>query len=112
MSKSERRRHPREAIEAKVYLWWQDSRSADCIAHGHCVDVSIRGLQVEISHPIAARTVVYFRFQELHVTASATVRYCRQRGRTYRVGLEMLGQENILQRIVKAGAGAARALVP
>lgn len=107
MAKSERRKDPRETLQGRIYLWWQDANGRDCVAHGDCIDVSSHGLQMEISHPVTSRTVVYFRFQELHLTASATVRYCRQRGRFYRVGLEVLGQD-ILQQLAKAGVGAGR----
>jgi len=111
MGKANRRKYPREILEGRIYLWWQDTNGRDCVAHGTCVDVSAHGVQLEVSHPISARTLVYFRLQEVHLTASATVRYCRPRGRSYRVGLEVSGQD-ILQQLAKAGAGTARIPAP
>lgn len=53
-----------------------------------CLDVSSHGACVECNEPLVARSILYLRAPSYGLMGNASVRYCRQQGQKYHIGLE------------------------
>ncbi len=77
----------RRSSGQRVTLTWRD-RHGEGIAYGTCQDVSSDGMGVECCEPIPLKTPVVASMDRWAKPAS--VRYSRERGGSYRIGLEFL----------------------
>jgi hypothetical protein len=89
MAGKDARRHPRLPYSGPVRLGWEDPAYGTRYAQGKCIDVSERGLRVEVPVPIPPRTAVSISADRIHVTGSASVKHAVRFGAKYLVGLEL-----------------------
>ncbi|MBK9166938.1 MAG: PilZ domain-containing protein [Bryobacterales bacterium] len=87
----ELRSHPRYALQGSVAISWQDGHGRFRTSQSKGIDICVSGLQIEATDPIDLHTNVMVRSERLQLSASTAVRYCRQHGPRYRIGLEFTG---------------------
>ncbi|MGH9661611.1 MAG: PilZ domain-containing protein [Bryobacteraceae bacterium] len=85
------RHHPRFPISGPVSASWQDNRGEYQSAQVRGIDICETGLQIEHFSPLEIGSNVAVRTERYRFSATTAVRYCRQRGPKYRIGLEFTG---------------------
>ena len=88
----DRRRSARRKLNNVVHLTWCDPEGQQHAVLGQCVNLSERGLKVELPCSLEPRTRVGFRIHGLNVAGAALVRYCLPVASGHAVGLEVEGE--------------------
>lgn len=86
-TKAERRKDPRLPGSDKVRIEWDASSHSKWVL-GNCVDISERGMCVEINDLVPENQYVRFELVKKNFRGSATVRNSRTKGRRSLIGLE------------------------
>ena len=86
---SESRRHPRFQYYGVVFISWKMFDGQRNYALGKCLDVSERGLGLELSARIPVGSFVRVRAYGLNLDGSATVRHVARRVGGYGLGVEL-----------------------
>jgi hypothetical protein len=89
MARKERRRTDRIPYVGPVVVWWEDEHGDSNYVRGKCLDVSERGMRIEVPKRIPVRTWVVLRAERINLGGSASVRHVGRSGSHYIVGLEM-----------------------
>jgi hypothetical protein len=87
-TKVDRRKEPRLPGTDKVRLEWTDASSQSNWVLGNCVDISARGMRVEINDLVPENQYVRFELVKRNFRGSATVRNAKTKGRRSLIGLE------------------------
>lgn len=87
-TKAERRREPRQTKTEKVRLEWTDGSSHPHFVLGQCLDISAKGMRVELAALILENQYVRFELVKENFRGTATVRNRAVRGRRSQIGLE------------------------
>jgi len=90
-SKRDLRRHPRQRLDVRVRIAWQNSLGELRSCEAACLDISSSGLSVAIPESIPHRAIVHVRGINAQIDTSASVRYCRRHGMKYLLGVEFAG---------------------
>ena len=88
MNKKERRSSYRIPYAGQVLVLWEDGNDSRYM-QGKCLDVSERGMRIEVPGPIPLRTRIIVRIERINLSGSASVRHVRRSGNYYLLGLEM-----------------------
>lgn len=94
------RRYPRAECREDVRVIWTDSRGEPQYLAGKTVDISERGIRVELPQPVPVRTHIGLRSESLGLACSGSVRHCGRRGAKYFVGIAFSGTLPLHPRIV------------
>lgn len=86
--KAERRKEPRVTNTEKVRLEWSDASSHSRWLLGTCLDISPRGMRVEINDLVPENQYVRFELVKQNFRGTATVRSAKVKGRRSLIGLE------------------------
>ncbi len=84
----ERRDGGRIGLDESVSVSWIDSSGAHFHARARCLDVSERGLRLELLRRIDSDAYVNVKAEKFKLNASARVRNVVARGLKYHIGLE------------------------
>ena len=87
-TQKDRRQSPRLACSASVWLSWAQNNDI----RGECWEVCRKGLRIAIMHAIPNSVVVALRSDALGLQGNGVVRYCRQHGLRYDIGVEFVGE--------------------
>ena len=87
-AKVERRKDTRAPGTAKVRMEWSDASANTKWVLGNCVDISARGMRVEINDLVPENQYVRFELVKQNFRGNATVRNAKAKGRRVLVGLE------------------------
>lgn len=82
-------RHPRVPYEGFVSISWKTFEGVRNCALGKCLDVSERGVGLELSSRIAVGSFVKVRAYGLNLEGSAFVRHVSRQAGKYILGLEL-----------------------
>lgn len=88
-SPEKRRRFPRQPCSGPVSVAW--TIGDDKFTMGHCVDISISGMCIQVSEPMPIFGRVCLRSDRLSLNGSAIVRHCRRKNSKYLVGVDFAG---------------------
>jgi len=80
--------------------WTEEEGGQDRYMVGKCVEISAKGLRIELLQPIPYLTYVTLRIQGMHLATSARVRHSWTRGLKAIVGLEL--SQPIRDQIIEA----------
>jgi hypothetical protein len=86
---TEKRKHLRSVSSEIVEITWADSQGQYFRARARCLDVSLKGLCLEVNQQIHRSSYVNIRADKLGLMVTAQVRRCVQKGLKYRIGLEL-----------------------
>lgn len=87
-TKAERRKEPRQPCTDRVRLEWVDAESQIKWALGQCVDISPRGMRIEIKDPVSEIRNFRFDVVRANFRGAATVRNRAAKGRVTVIGVE------------------------
>ena len=96
------RLHRRTPFKANARAFWQDRWGQQRFAIGRTLDVSERGLSLELPERIEVRAVVGVECERLGLKVIGTVRHSRRIGAKYLVGLEFGGTIRISRAAMSA----------
>lgn len=85
------RKQSRLSLHVKATIVWQDDSGNSMIRRGTCIDVSQKGVRVELDAPVPVRAFVTIQAPEIGLHGSASVRSCTRMATKYHVGLEFAG---------------------
>jgi len=68
---------------------WDDEHGTTLSERIKLLNLADHGAMVESMHKLPLRLVVRLKVESWQIDGSATVRYCRQKGSKYRIGLEL-----------------------
>jgi hypothetical protein len=85
------RRHARLTASGAVTVAWTDSRGANCVARGKCLNISASGMSVELPDMVPAQAYVSLRCPPHKLNGSGSVRYCQRGKMSWVVGIEFSG---------------------
>jgi hypothetical protein len=83
-----KRADPRVPLSGPIQVSWKYDPRLECHSQGRCLDVSARGLKMELPDPIDVSERIRFRVDHVHLTGTASVRYCNRVGRSYVIGVK------------------------
>jgi len=86
--RSERRRQPREEVDAFLGILCTDGEGHGTQLQARLVDISLKGAKMRVPQRLPRNTVVYFYCQKFGIGGRGSVRYCDQRRQGYEIGLE------------------------
>ena len=89
LPKREKRRHQRLSYVGAVRISWEDERGLPKYAKAKCLDVSAEGMRIELTEPIAVRSRLSLRADQINFGGSASVRHVASRGCKYVLGLNL-----------------------
>jgi len=82
-----RRRYERLPVEGTLVASWKNLNDEVITHRCHCVNLSQRGIAIVSDAPAPLSADTYVHYSQHGVKSFATVRYCRQRGGKYQIGL-------------------------
>lgn len=82
-----RRSFPRTPVSGTILVTTK-GYAIDTVHSCSCVDASLRGLGVDCPEPLAVDAFVHIQSEEDGPRRLARVRYCRENGDSYRIGLQ------------------------
>lgn len=85
----ERRQSKREPVIEPGMIYWQNAEGMMLQTKLVLLNLSAKGVMLEIREKLPLRQLVTLKVPALQIDLSATVRYCRQQGTRYRIGLEL-----------------------
>jgi hypothetical protein len=84
-----KRGDPRLPLSGPIQVsWTYDDPVLEWRSLGRCLDVSARGLKMELPDPIDISERIRFRVDHVHLAGTASVRYCNRVGRSYLIGVK------------------------
>ena len=83
-----KRAYPRVPLSGPIQVSWKYDPVLEWHSHGRCLDVSARGLKMELPDPIDVSERIRFRVDRGHLAGTASVRYCNRVGRSYLIGVK------------------------
>jgi hypothetical protein len=89
------RRHRRAPFKTTARVFWQDKWGQPKFAMARTLDVSERGLSLELPERLEVRGFVGVECERLGLRVMGTVRHSRRIGSKYLVGLEFGGTTRI-----------------
>ena len=91
LARSNRRRQPRIPIptNGRITVYLDDGRGKRRSIEVRALDASRTGILVQSDHPIPAGTVGFLQAATFPLAGKATVRYCRQQGLGYKIGMHL-----------------------
>ncbi len=92
------RRCERTPCGEKVRLGWEGPNGEPQFTLGQCLDISATGIAIKVKVPIAHRTYVTIRSEQIGLAGRASVRYCIRRNAAYHIGLEFSGGMKYVKR--------------
>jgi PilZ domain len=88
-ARSNKRRHPRVTTNVRITIYLENGRGSRRSIEVRAIDASRTGILVQSDHPIPTGTVAFLQAATLMLSGKATVRYCRQQGLGYRIGMHL-----------------------
>jgi len=73
---------------------WQDTSGNTSVERIVLVNLADKGAMIEMSRKLDLRLTVQLQVLSRRIDGSASVRYCRQKGLRYRIGLELFDSIN------------------
>ena len=80
------RKYPRYPLVAPLQVSWKDARGIDWNHEGYCLETSVGGLKMMLSHAVPTDTSVTLRMPEPQFNGSAVVCHCTLVGPRYLIG--------------------------
>ena len=90
-SAQEKRRHPRQEVDAIIRASVEELDGTDRSFDGACVNISEGGLLMQTPTPIPMGTPIQFHIQKMRFGGRGLVRHCGDSGNSYFIGLEFTG---------------------
>jgi hypothetical protein len=87
----ELRRYHREFVAGKVRVNWMDSHGRSFGQLARCLDISRRGLKLEVDSRVDPGTLVNVESKDFKIAGIAEIRYCRPKGLKYVIGIQYQG---------------------
>src|SRR4051812_34962002 len=82
------RRNERVAVTERIALSWDDTPGQPRFSFAQCLNISPEGISIRSDKPMPVRAYVSLRSEKLHLTGTASVKYCIRKNNWYQVGLE------------------------
>jgi hypothetical protein len=82
------RRNLRVPSSERIALSWDETPGNPRFTFAKCLNISPEGISVRTDKPMPIRSYVSLRSEKLHLTGSASVKYCIRHNNWYQVGLE------------------------
>jgi len=91
LAHSNRRRQPRIPIptNGRITVYLEDGRGKRRSIEVRALDASRTGILVQSDHAIPCGTIGFLQSAAFAVAGRATVRYCRQQGLGYKIGMHL-----------------------
>jgi len=89
--KSGIRRSERLTTEGLVEVTWKDRFGQEKFAKARSLDVSEKGMRIEMPEALERQNYVTIRSNALSLHGTASVRSCTRKGTKYLIGLEFSG---------------------
>lgn len=86
--KTNSRRHARHAVHETINVFWEDSTKRELAMIAKVLNISARGLQLQLAQRIPVQTLVACSAPKLNISGLGVVRYCDQKQGKYVIGLE------------------------
>lgn len=86
---TERRRSQRIELSEAGAISWQSETGDTFGERVKVLNLADTGAMIEASVKLPLRQTIQLRVDSWRIDSAATVRYCRQKGLKYRIGLEM-----------------------
>lgn len=86
---TEKRKSQRIEVNEPCSISWQSETGDTFAEKGVMLNLADNGGLLETSTKLPLRLVVQLKVPGWQIDSSASVRYCRQRGTKYRIGVEM-----------------------
>ena len=87
--RSEKRKSERVELSEQGTVSWQTSDGDTFDEKVLLLNLSDNGVLIEMSRQLELRQIVQLKIPSWQIDGSASVRYCEQKGRKYRIGLEL-----------------------
>lgn len=88
MARINTRREGRLSCQDRIRICWRDPRGDVRYATAKCLNISERGISVELVEAVEVCSYVSLQSEKLDLAGTAAVRYCRRKAGKYLVGLE------------------------
>ena len=86
--KTDSRRHVRHAVKGTINVFWEDSAGREITTLAQVLNVSVQGLQLQLTERLPVHTPVSCSAPKLGISGRGVVRYCNPRQGKYVIGLE------------------------
>jgi len=86
--KNNSRRHVRHAVHEAITVLWEDSSGCEHVMLGQLLNVSIGGIQLQLTERLPVHTLVSCSAPKIAISGRGVVRYCNPRQGKYLIGLE------------------------
>lgn len=83
------RRFPRIPFAGPIRVSWED-RGQPCFAIGKSIDISQRGMCIEVLPPIRSGVTVQLAVERIRFSGTAAVKHVGRRGTKFLLGLDLL----------------------
>ena len=87
--RSEKRKSERVELSEPGTVSWQTPDGDTVGERVLLVNLSDNGVLIEMTRQLELRQIVQLKIPSWQIDGSASVRYCRQKGLKYRIGLEL-----------------------
>lgn len=87
--RSEKRKSERVEVSEQGTVSWRTSNGDTFGERVLLLNLSDNGVLIEMSHQLESRQTVQLKIPSQRIDGSASVRYCKQKGQKYRIGLEL-----------------------
>jgi hypothetical protein len=84
----ELRRIRRIPFTGPLTISWMNDREGTASVRGACIDFCESGLRIESPEPVPRGTRVHFRFRQINLAGTATVKHVTRRAVKYVLGVE------------------------
>jgi hypothetical protein len=88
LTKSERRREPRDPLSASLSILSTDQDGRETVMHAQLLDISASGARLSMLQKLPLRSSVTFYHHKFGIGGRGTVRFCRTGRKGYEIGLE------------------------
>jgi len=86
--KNNSRRKVRHGVQGPIQVLWEDSTGREQITMAQLLNVSVGGLQLQLTERIPVRTAVFCNAPKMGVSGRGVVRYCNPSKGKFLIGLE------------------------
>jgi EAL and modified HD-GYP domain-containing signal transduction protein len=108
LRKANTRREPRQAVDVRLRVLWQDESRREHISNARLVNVSGFGMQLLVDDKIPLRAVVSCSDPKLGISGRGSVRYCTFSKGKYVVGVEFSNGTGWQDPLASAGGSVSR----